>query len=149
MLQFIAMQRLPLVALTSIVVAGIFWRNGWRSSLMAAAIGTMISSAVVMIAIMLNLTDLWWLPADKQVPLHIDVPSFLHPVVAPVEILAADQLHLQAAIIAMKFFAYYTLAVVGAMIIVIILMIWKYIDFRRDVQFVRRALENNPHLLDK
>lgn len=147
MLEFIAMNRVPFVVLFAILVALLFLRGGWRSSLMGAAAGVMISSAVVMVAIIFNATELWWLPPDKQTPLNFDVPSLLDPVVAPIEAIGAGQLHVEAGIVAMKFFAYYTVAVVAAMIVIITLMIWQYIDFRRDVRLVRQVIRDNPHLL--
>ena len=147
MLEFIAMNRLPFVVLSAILVALLFLRGGWRSSLMGAAAGVMMSSAVVMVAIIFNATELWWLPPDKQTPLNFDVPSLLDPVVAPIEAISAGQLHVEAGIVAMKFFAYYTVAVVAAMIVIIALMIWQYIDFRRDVRVVRQVIRDNPQLL--
>lgn len=147
MLEFIAIHRLPFVIIIALLLAALFWRSGWRNSLMGAAVGVMIGSAAVIVAIVFNATQLWWLPADRQTPLNIDVPSLLNPVVAPVEAIAAGQLHLEAAVIAMKAFAYYTAAVVVAMVVVILLRAWKDIEFRRDVQFVKKALKNNPQLL--
>lgn len=147
MLEFIAMNRVPFVVLSAILVALLFLRGGWRSSLMGAAAGVMISSAVVMVAIIFNATELWWLPPDKQTPLNFDVPSLLDPVVAPIEAIGAAQLHVEAGIVAMKYFAYYTVAVVSAMIVIITLMIWQYIDFRRDVRVVRQVIRDNPQLL--
>lgn len=149
MLEFIAIHRLLFVVIMAILLAGPFWRGGWRSRLMGAAAGIMIGSAVVMVAIVFNATELWWLPPDQQTPLNFDVPSLLDPVVAPVEAIAAGQLHLQAAVVAIKYFAYYTVAVVAAMIVIIALMIWQHFEFRRDVRLVRQALKNNPQLLDK
>ncbi len=148
MLEIIARQRLPFVILFSVIMVAAFWRGGWRSRLMGAAVGTMTGSAVVMVAILFNTTQLWWLPPGKQTPLTFDVPELLHPIVAPVEAIAADQLHLQAAVVAMQNLAYYALAVVVAMIVFNGLMIWKYIEFQRDVRFVRQVLKNNPRLLD-
>jgi len=147
MLEFIALNRVPFVVLSAILVALLFLRGGWRSSLMGAAAGVMISSAVVMVAIIFNATELWWLPPDKQTPLNFDVPSLLDPVVAPIEAIGAAQLHVEAGIVAMKYFAYYTVAVVAAMIVIITLMIWQYIDFRRDVRLVRQVIRDNPQLL--
>ena len=147
MLEFIAMNRLPFVVLSAILVALLFLRGGWRSSLMGAAAGIMMSSAVVMVAIIFNATELWWLPPDKQTPLNFDVPSLLDSVVAPIEAISAGQLHVEAGIVAMKFFAFYTVAVVAAMIVIIALMIWQYIDFRRDVRVVRQVIRDNPQLL--
>jgi len=100
-----------------------------------------------MVAIIFNATELWWLPPDKQTPLNFDVPSLLDPVVAPIEAIGAAQLHVEAGIVAMKYFAYYTVAVVAAMIVIITLMIWQYIDFRRDVRLVRQVIRDNPQLL--
>jgi len=147
MLEFIAMNRLPFVLLFAILVALLFLRGGWRSTLMGAAAGVMISSAVVMVAIIFNATELWWLSPDKQTPLNFDVPSLLDPLVAPIEAIGAGQLQVEAGIIAMKSFAYYTVAVVAAMIVIITLMIWQYIDFRRDVHLVRQVIKDNPQLL--
>jgi len=148
MLQFIAMHRLPFVVLLALILAALLWRTGWRSSLMGAAAGVMIGSAVVMIAIVFNATELWWLPADQQTGINFDVPKILDPVVAPVEAIATGQRHVEAALVAMKFFAYYTIAVVVAMIVIVTLMIWQYIDFRRDVSWVRQALKKTPQLLE-
>lgn len=147
MLEFIAIHRLPFVIIIALILATLLLRSGWRNSIMGAAVGVMIGSATVVVAIGFNATQLWWLPTDQQTPLNIDVPSLLDPVVAPVEAIAAVQLHLEAAVIAMKAFAYYTAAVVVAMIVVILLRAWKDIEFRRDVQFVKKALKNNPQLL--
>ena len=147
MLELIAMNRLPFVILFAILLALLFLRGGWRSSLMGAAVGVMISSAIVMVAIIVNATELWWLARDKQTLLNFDVPSLLDPVVAPIEAIGAGLQHVEAGIVAMKFFAYYTLAVVGAMIVIIILMIWQYVDFRRDVRLVRQVIRDNPQLL--
>ncbi len=147
MLEFIAIHRLPFVIIIALILATLLLRSGWRNSIMGAAVGVMIGSATVVVAIGFNATQLWWLPTDQQTPLNIDVPSLLDPVVAPVEAIAAGQLHLEAAVIAMKAFAYYTAAVVVAMIVVILLRAWKDIEFRRDVQFVKKALKNNPQLL--
>lgn len=147
MLEFIAIHRLPFVIFIALVLAALLLRSGWRNSLMGAAVGVMIGSAAVVVAIGFNATQLWWLPADRQTPLNFDVPSLLDPIVAPVEAIAAGQLHLEAAVIAMKAFAYYTAAVVVAMVVVILLRAWKDIEFRRNVQFVKKALKNNPQLL--
>ena len=148
MLEFIAMNRLPFVFLFAILTALLFLRGGWRSSLMGAAAGVTMSSSVVMVAIIFNATELWWLAPDKQTPLNFEVPSLLDPVVAPIEAISVGQLHLEAGIIAMKFFAYYTVAVVAAMIVIIALMIWQNIDFRRDVRVVRQMIKDNPQLLE-
>jgi hypothetical protein len=147
MLEFIAIHRLTFVIIIALILATLLLRSGWRNSIMGAAVGVMIGSATVVVAIGFNATQLWWLPTDQQTPLNIDVPSLLDPVVAPVEAIAAGQLHLEAAVIAMKALAYYTAAVVVAMIVVILLRAWKDIEFRRDVQFVKKALKNNPQLL--
>lgn len=146
MLEFIARNRLPFVLLIAALAALLLIRGGWRSSLMGAAAGVMISSAVVMVAIIFNATELWWLSPDKQTPLNFDVPSLLDPVVAPIEAIGAAQLHVEAALVAMRSFAYYTVAVVVAMIVIVILMIWQYVDFRRDVRLVRQVIQDNPQL---
>jgi len=116
---------------------------------MGTAAGVAIGSFAVMVAIVFNVTELWWLPPDQQTPLNFDVPSLLDPVVAPVEAIAAGQLHIQAAVIAMKFFAYYTIAEFAATIVIIALMIWERFTFRRDVRFLRQMFKDNPQLLDK
>ena len=149
MLEFIAMNRLPFVLVIAILAALLFVRGGWRGSLMGAAAAVMISSAVVMVAIIFNATELWWLSPDKQTPLNFDVPSLLDPVVAPIEAIGAAQQHVEAGLVAMRFFAYYTLAVVAAMIVIVILMIWQYVDLRRDVRLVRQVIGDNPQLLIK
>lgn len=147
MLEFIAIHRLPFVIIVALLLAALLLRTGWRNSLMGAAVGVMIGSAAVVVAIGFNATQLWWLPIDRQTPLNIDVPSLLDPVVAPVEAIAAGQLHLEAAVIAMKSFAYYTALVVVAMTVIVLLRAWRDFEFKRDVQFVKKALKNNPQLL--
>lgn len=149
MLEFIAMNRLLFVLLFALLVALVFVRGGWRSSLMGAAAGVMMSSAVVMVAIIFNATELWWLPPDKQTPINFEVPSVLDPVVAPIEAMGAVQLHVEAGIVAMKSFASYTVAVVVAMIVILGLMIWQHTDFRRDVRMLKLVIRDNPQLLNK
>ena len=149
MLEFIAIHRLPFVVLFAILLTALVWRGGWRTRLMGTASGVMAGSAVVMIAILFNASQLWWLPPNQQTPLNIDVPSLLKPVVEPIEAIAAGQLHVEAALVAMKFFAYYTISAVVAMIVITCLMIWQYMEFRHEVHFVRQALKNNPQLLNK
>lgn len=147
MLEFIAMNRMPIVVLSAIVIALLFVRGGWRNELMGAATGVMISSSIVMVAIIFNATDLWWLPKDRQTPLNFDVPALLDPVVGPIEAISAGQLRVEAGMIAMKSFAYYTVAIVAAMIVIIVLMIWQHLDFRRDVRLVKQVIRDNPQLL--
>lgn len=147
MLQFIAFHRLLFVAVISALLAGLFWRRDWRNGIMAASGGVVISSAIVIVAIAFNATQLWWLPANRQTPLTFDVPSLLKPLVAPIEAIAADQLHVEAAIVASKSAAQYALALVAAAIVFFILAMWKNLSFRREVRYVSQALKNNPQLL--
>lgn len=147
MLELIAMNRLPFVVVFITVAALLGVRGGWFSAVMGAATGAMISSAVVMVAIIFNATKLWWLSPEEQTPPDFDVPSLLDPVVAPIEAIGIAQQQVEAGLVAMRSFALYTVAVVAAMVVIVVLLIWQQIDFRRDVRLVKRVLADNPELL--
>jgi len=144
MLEFIAIHRLPFVVVVAALLAIFSWRGGWRSRLMGLAAGVMIGSGIVIAAIMLNATQLWWLPPAEQTPTKFDVPDLLKPLVAPIEALAVDQLHFKAGLVAMRFLAYYTVSLVAAMILFVVLMIWQYISLQHNVSLLMRERRTKP-----
>jgi len=144
MLEFIAIHRLPFVVVVAALLAVFAWRGGWRSRFMGLAAGVMIGSGIVIAAILLNATQLWWLPPAEQIPPKFDVPDLFKPIVAPIQALAVDQLHLKAGLVAMKFLAYYTVSLVSAMLLFVVLMISQYFSLQRNMRILMRERETKP-----